>query len=81
MLAIRDHEEHLIWTLDEEVMAKILKYVQSQSCPNFSTSILNFYWTSMLPNVFFNYGLARLCLSIIDLHLSLTFKLIKPENA
>ena len=35
----------------------------------------------MLPNVLFNYGLARLCLAIIDLHLSLTFKLIIPENA
>ena len=29
----------------------------------------------------FNCGLAQLCLAIINLHLSLTFKHIRPENA
>ena len=41
-LTFRDPEEHLIWSLDEEVITKILKYVQSQTCPNFQHFDFNF---------------------------------------
>ena len=57
------------------------KVCVESNLPKFQHFDFNFYWTSLLPNVLFNYGLAQLCLTIFNLHYQPSFKLIRPENA